>query len=234
MLLIFRGWYFCGFAAIGCVGFGVNELNLALNAATEPEAITMAELEQGKRPSQPFVSVDDYYAVYGATAYETKGTRVKDAFFPMLSSKHPWCLAWDQLATKYDDLAKVPNGEMPALDQIKVMGLTDEFKKLSQIPDEGRMEDGAIGIFYTYDDCTSDERELIAMIEKDHPEDVVVIEIGRKPKSVMFGAAFTLVGVVLAGLAIMMFRKNRTPEPDEDEEEYDDDEPADGDAVRPR
>ena len=59
---------------------------------------------------------------------------------------------------------------------------------------------------------------------------VVVIEIGRKPKSVMFGAALTLVGAVLIGLAIMLFRKNRAPEPAEDDDDYQ----AEEDAGRPR
>jgi hypothetical protein len=148
MFIVFRAWYFAGIAGVALTVYGANETRLRLNASALPDVVSVADLEQGRRPQQPFVKLDRHFAVYEATVYETRRERIKRAVYPLLSPRHPWLVAWDELRAMYPDQNQIPRGEVPALAPIKVLALTDRFEKPSDIREDGTFENGAIGILY--------------------------------------------------------------------------------------
>ena len=208
MLIVFRWWYFLGVTGLVLLGVGIAEIRIATRTATEPEAIRVQELEGGKLPTQPYVRLDAHYAVFESTVYEHKRERIKDLIYPVVSEQHPWSLAWQRLQEKYSSPDQIPTGEIPALEPIRVLMLSDRFDKVDDIPDSGRDEPAAEGILFTWDELDSGERDLVEMlVSGPAAEQVVVLDLDRKPRSLAFSIGMLISGVVASFFAVGMFFK---------------------------
>ena len=217
MLIVFRWWYFVGIAGLVLAALGVRETSLAMKAAKEPEDIRLVALENGERPSQPFVRIDAHYAVYGACSYESKRDRIKSTVYPIVSAEHPWSKGWDALNAKYENPDDIPRGEMPPLEPLQVLVKTSQFDRLEDIPDGGEDCGPISGVLFTYDELDSDEQELVRMVS-DKANGAVLLDLGRKPTSLAASAGMLAIGLILCGLAVrLFFRRRREPDPRDEE-----------------
>lgn len=208
MFIIFRGWYFAGVAGLGLAVYGSIETQLAFATASQPEAISVAELESGKRPKQSFVRIDKHHAVYENIVCQKKRNRIRDAVYPILSLQHPWCVAWGKLLEKYGDTASVPPSEIPGLSGPAVLVLTDRFDDRSDVP-SGRVDEGSVGILFEYDELDSKGRELVDIGTRFNHKQTVILELGRRPKPLWVGLLLAAVGLLLSGWASFLFFKKK-------------------------
>lgn len=202
-------WLFVGLAAVLLWAVGASSSSVANANSNRPELISMRAIEQGKRPSQQFVLIDDFYALHTETMYDSGKHEVRNAVFPIVSLQHPWCMKWDALVAKYGARDKVPKYERPKLERVRVVGYTDDYRQKIDIPKSDRRERGTIGMLFTFEQM-SVERSLMEWLETNHPREVVSLRIGARPPTVTEGLAFKAVAWILALLAVLLFFGGRS------------------------
>jgi len=211
MLIIFRWWYFLGIGGIGLTAFGAVETGHELDSEPEPALVSLAALESGAAPPQPYVRLGANLAMYPMLAYQERSGRIENVCYPLISEDHAYVQAWRKLAERYGD-ADVPPGEVPVLDGVRVYAFDKQWKQLADLPSDTATNESLEGLLFPVKKLGDKERQLLVTSSgRPVQSDVLVLEVGRKPRSLLTCIQFLAVGVALLVLAVLRFFKKPKP-----------------------
>ena len=198
---------------------GFEEFRVSRGASTEPESMDLKGVESGQDVANPHVRIGRHSAVYGGAVYEYEGiessnggepfpgSKVNYAFYPIISSKHPFNVHWDALAEKYGSYDDVPETEdFPELTTFSVIVKTKRFKTVESIPEGIVDENELTGLVINRIDGLDNEDK--SLLRQSFPavdfDELLILEDGRKPSSAWMwmsmlggGLLVALTGVVL-------------------------------------
>jgi hypothetical protein len=208
---------------------GVQEVQVGWDSATEPVAVSLANLEKGVPPPNNHVSLDRHLRLYNTCVYqytkpknETRGpgpsTALNHTYYPVISEAHPFMARLAELEKRYGSLDSIPDQDWPKVDQFAVLIKTTTFHTLGAIPKEATICNSMAGMFINrIEQLTGEERRLLAGA---YPgldlSRVLILEENRRPgtrlKYLGFlggGAGLVLVGAYL--FFAPRLRKQETP-----------------------
>jgi hypothetical protein len=189
--------------------FGIQEFRVGMGSSTKPEAVDLAELENGTELTNNHVLIGEHVSDYAGVVYEYEegSNKVTHAYYPIISESHRFFSDLNKLAEKYPKLSDVPENEFPVIDDFKVLVKTKRFKTVSTIPEglgnETKLQGLVINLVSS---IKSEEKKLIKQaFPHFDSENVYVVEEGRKPTSMVLSIAMIAGGLLLAlgGLAWM-------------------------------
>ncbi len=199
--------------------FGFQEFRLSSGASGEPISADMAAAEAGTEPSNTHVVFGAHSAIYGASIYEYTqskydssepgpSTKVTHAYYPVISTKHPFNVAWDELAEKYGSFDDVPETEtFPDLTTFTVLVKTKRFDTIGSIPDGIIDEQSVQGLLINRISGLDNEEENL--IKQSFPQvdvdKVLILEEGRKPSGILKSLGMLLGGLALAVVGVGLF-----------------------------
>jgi hypothetical protein len=199
--------------------FGFQEFRLSSGASGEPVSADLAAAEAGTEPSSPHVVFGPHSAIYGASIYEYRqskysreepgpSTKVSHAYYPVISTEHPFNVAWDALAEKYGSFDEVPETEtFPDLTTFAVLVKTKRFDTVGSIPDGISDEPSIQGLLINRVSGLDKEEEKL--IKQSFPQvdvdSLLILEEGRKPSGYLKSFGMIFGGAVLALLGVGWF-----------------------------
>ena len=192
---------------------GFKEYRVGSGAKAEPDAVVLADLEKGIQSiDNNHITVGEHVAFYGAALYEYKKSKyasggpkptskVNHAYYPIISAEHPFMQALGSLAEEYGGLENVPEGTaLPAIDQFSILVKTSRFKTINSIPDGLEEEKNVQGLIINR--IKSLDSKEVKLIKQSFPnlnlKQVLILDQGRKPTSVIGALAIIFGGLVLA------------------------------------
>ena len=116
----------------GVVAFiGFEEFKVSQGTSTEPESVSLADLEKGTAPDNAHLQIGEHIALYGTAVYEYEqskyesgepgpNAKVNHCYYPIFSHEHPM-LASEEPGGSTGDFA--------------VLVKTKEFRTVGSIPD---------------------------------------------------------------------------------------------------
>ena len=205
---------------IGVGGFlafmGYQEFRVSHGASMEPVKVQLSTLESGESLTNNHVLIGDHVAVYGGSVYEYSqgkydksapgpNTKVTHAFYPIISEEHVFFDKLNTLAETHGSLDTIPDSEWPSIDDFKVLIKTQRFKTIGSIPDGMTSESSLQGMLVnSISGLDSEEEDLVrSSFPKTDLSNVLIIEDGRKPASLLksLGMLTGGIAVALAGVA---------------------------------
>ena len=200
-----------------------KEFLLDRRASAKPESVKLADLEQGKEPSNPHIMIGPHLAVYSVGVYEyekrsrdeaiTPSTEIKAYYYPLISEEHPFVDRLRELVAKHGGVENVPDdAPWPVLTDFRVLVKTTRFSTYGSIPEEMMPVDSVQGVVInSVDPLDSETIDLLRQqFSGVDPDKVLVLEDGRKPSSMgwSIGRLGLSVALLLAGLFMIIPRRS--------------------------
>ena len=207
---------FLGLVGLGLIVFGYSEFRLAIRESGSPASFRLEDLEAGAKPSQNHVLLGRHVRLYSLAVYRAKAKEIGDpkarldyVLVPIFSPEHPFYKEW----SKQREEGNV------RLDKLRVVLRTTRHATLADIPAWTVEEPSLEGM--VVNDIQSLGKDEIALLREEFPganfEDVLLIEEGRRPTSLLVSACCLVGGTLLAGLAIRQWwSQARGPQPHAD------------------
>ncbi|MFO0969376.1 MAG: hypothetical protein U0793_27790 [Gemmataceae bacterium] len=210
---------------IAMVAYGVREYLLSKDSSAEPVAIAIEDLERGV-PDNPHCRLGPHFAVLDNVVYsEVKrsgSSSVEHAYYPVVS-----------VATLKDTVARLGlRKDDPAAGLALIQGLpvkiivkTHRWKTVAEIRAEADRPESdfrneLVGMVVNrIDSVGSKEADLLKKATPNFdPATTIIIEEGRKPKSVALTLGLIIGGVVLVigSFAVLLISRLRRPSPEPD------------------
>jgi hypothetical protein len=194
VLLIVVG---CFLFISGMIAFaiGMAEKSAAAGASMESVDVDLAKLEAGAMPPDNHLKIGPHYACYRDMVYQysvtrgskpTERTPVSFAYYPIISSAHPWAKQTEPLIKKYGGLERVPKAELPPTSSFVVLVKTNQFNTIGDLPTQPvQYRDSLQGLVINHvDSLTNDEKKKI---QEEIPNvdfnKILIVEADRKPMS---------------------------------------------------
>lgn len=182
--------------------WGFQEYRVAEGTTAQPADADLAAVEGGQPLPQNHVRFGPHIRLHFAAIYaidaKDKGSKdatVKYTLYPLISQGNPLLAALDKDA----------DGPVANHVTFKVLVKTDEFKTVAQIPQTASPSEQITGLIINR--IRPLEADEAALIRKDYPlvkpEEILVLEVNRKPASLAFSFAFMIGGAALAVLAVV-------------------------------
>jgi hypothetical protein len=176
---------------VGCFSYAWQDWRVSQGTADNPTAVEVKALEAGERPPQNYVLLGKHVRLYPLSVYVSpkreerdKNPSVRKCFFPIVS-----------VGRLVEDIPPVDRREGPPADRpparafqpprFSVLAMTEEYKRLADIPTriaaEGGLEGMVVNSIYSLDP------KVVALLREEYPsmdpEKIVIVEVGRKPGS---------------------------------------------------
>lgn len=203
---------------------GYNEFRVGEGASGEPQPVDLAEIEAGLIPDNTHLEIAPHWRMYQAIVFRyevelwedendvTEETKLRYAYYPVLSTSHPQMRQLANLKKLYGDLDQVPEAMRPTLDDFAVLVKTTRYKTVGSLPEDSWVEGGPMRglIINRIYELKDDEVELI---RQSFPsvalERLLVFEEGRAPSDAR--KAFAMMGggagVGLMGIGWLFIRR---------------------------
>lgn len=188
--------------------FGVQECRVGWGTSSQPESVSLAELEAGKRPANNHLLIQEHLAVFPQTVYSySRGkyesgppgpnSSVNYCYYPIISSEHVFTKQLKQMA---EAVARGQEVEPNPLADFTVLVKTKRFSTIGAIPEQFSLEDQVQGLVVNQiASLKDDEKNLItSQFPAVNIDKVLILDDGRRP-SVLIGLAMLLGGLVLSG-----------------------------------
>jgi hypothetical protein len=198
---------------------GGQEFLMSWGGGSEPLAVELADLESGKAPERNYVAIGEHMAVYGGAVYSYSqskydssapgpSTKITECFYPIISYSHPFMKGLAELEEKYGSLDDAPDdAEFPELNSFSVIVKAKHFDTIGAIPDGIELESSLEGLIINQvESLDSEEKDLIrSSFPQANLDEVVIIQAGRKPASLLKSLGMIVGGVVLALAGVAWF-----------------------------
>ena len=187
--------------------FGLQEYRVSMGTSAEPVQIDLAKVEAGETPTNNHWLIGEHAADYWGCVYEYEEDtkRITHLYYPIISDDNPYFDKLEELITKHGGPNNIPEAEYPDVDTFRVLVKTERFKKESAIPDGLSSDDSLQGLVINLiGSMDAEEERLIKQsFPKVNVDDVIILEEGREPASMMVSLGMLGGGVllILAGLA---------------------------------
>lgn len=213
---------------------GYQEYTLSQGASTEPEPVELAALEQGEEPPSAYIRLGGHWLVSEGAVYEyetsrfgsdevTDSTEINYAYFPVVSTEHPYVVATDALAAQYGGFENIPDEEWPPFGDFRMVVKTTEYATFGRLPTEWLETPSVDGmIINKIGGLDAEERQLLQQsFPAANLDRLLVLDKGRTPQDPMIAMAMMGGGGILAlgGLLWLLPRgskkskENPVPEP---------------------
>ncbi|HUT10336.1 MAG TPA: hypothetical protein VMY42_07565 [Thermoguttaceae bacterium] len=197
------------------VFFGGREYLVSSGASSDPVEVDLAKLEAGETPENNHVKIGEHVSLYPASVYEYQqskyasgepgpDTTVTHSYYPILSMEHPFI----------QKLVETEGEDVPDITDFAVLVKTKRFKTIRAIPDEMNTCASVQGLVINrIDSLDSEEKKLIKesfpLVKLDN---VLILEEGRKPASLLLslGMIFGGVALVVAGIGAFVVKNRQT------------------------
>ena len=186
--------------------FGVQEFRVGMGASTEPTAAELVVIENGETPESNHLLIGQHVADYVGCVYEyTEGSdKVNHMYYPIISEENSF---FDELAAlygKYGNQNDIPDGEYPEIHDFTVLVKTKRFKNRRSIPEGLVSEDKVQGLVINLiDSLDAEEKQLIqSQFPEVNLDEVLILEEGRKPASMIVSGAMIAGGILLSLLGL--------------------------------
>lgn len=208
MFVIFRWWYFVGAGGVALAAYGGIETNFALKSGPEPTAVTMEQLTNGAPPPQPWVKLGAHVALLDRqVAFERSG-RVKFVLHPIVGPEHPYLQAWKAVLARYGRVEDVPVGQLPRLDDVRVLVETRSLSSVDPRSNGASAVDAVEGMLHNGSSLNTDERRLVENMLPGHDHArLLVLEAGRRPVPAAFAIGLLVAGFVAICWAVKIYRR---------------------------
>jgi len=200
--------------------WGFNENKLNSNMTSEPEKVTMAELEKGGYSGSNYVEISDFYNLNFQLVYSAKvgkydkdvkeDSTVEYCYIPIISKENPFVEKVDSYLAQVEAGGEAAqNIPEPSLDSYSVLVKTDRYKKVGDLPygfDEGAALQGVFINKIT--SLADDEKDLLLEGASGIDlENILILEEGRTPSSATKAYGAMAGGVVIALLSLLWLIK---------------------------
>ncbi len=204
----------------GALAAGYQELRLGKKAQKIASALELSDLEGGAAVSNYHVDIQKHWALYPYLIYVyEKGfldndepgddTKIKYAYYPIISQQHPFNQALDRLYDQYG--ADIPEDQVPAFNSFRVLVKTTRFKTLGAVPADWSLESNISGVFVN--EIHKLDKDEKALLQENWPQlnidDVLILEEGRKPSSSAAIIVYWAIGILLILFGIRRYRKKQ-------------------------
>ena len=199
--------------------YGQRELRVGWGADSTPAAVELGALEDGAKPSSNYVRIGPHLRMYPECLYEyedehnlgdTPSSKVTKAYYPIISTEHPFLKRLGELGDRHGGLEKVPDdANWPEIRNFAVLVKTKKFRRIGDIPDTAEDSESIAGLFVN--DIESLGSEELKLLKEGFPgldfSKVLILEAGRTPTSagaalgMLAGAAALIVVGAFVGLA---------------------------------
>ncbi len=195
---------------------GFQEKKLAGLSQSVPQRVELSALEQGQALSNAHIVIGDHWALFPYSIYQyntskyshkepTDSTKLDFALVPLISRDHPYYQGIKALQKKYSgEEDTIPEDEWPPFRDFKVLLKTSQYATLGDLPVYWEEVSNVQGLVINEIDKLSGEE--LRLIQETWPaldvEHVLILEQGRKPKSMgmvwlMIGGGIVMVVVFL-------------------------------------
>lgn len=189
------------------------DMRVSSNAAYQPTVFEMADLESGTNPSDNHIQIGEAVLVFQAAEYELLGNvgrdgitpddKVMEVYFPIISTDHDFAKRTG--IAKHLEIDEVSDWQWKTFDRFRVVAKVKDYKTIGSIPRGMKLADSLQGmVVNSIGGIRSTQKNRFRKkYSRANLDDVLVIELGRKPQSylrsiVVFGLGLfiTLGGAV--------------------------------------
>ncbi len=194
-----RGWALL--TGLGCLLIGWMEWKVSQGTSETPTDVKVEDLEAGQRPNQNHVRLGKHVRLYPMTVYvisrrdeKSPDPVIRECFFPVVSTKKGFVPAAGA------DKVTVPK-------DFVVLACTRQFDHLNQIPKDMVVTNELKGmVVNSIKSLNADEAKLIKeAFPNIDPNQLLIVDVDRKPSSPAFWLAISGVGLILVLAALRSF-----------------------------
>jgi len=193
--------------------YGVREARLASGASKDPVSVELSALEKGGALTDTHIVVGKHLRLFPAAIFSYQGTgepqphhSVDYTYYPVISPEHPFLVELARLEQKFGDLDKLPDDQWPELKSFRMLVKTTAFSTVGMIPGDivpGERVQGLV--INSVDSLDSEERGLLLQsFPGMNLDNVIIVEMGRKPSSAAGAGALVLLGVLLCASGVVI------------------------------
>jgi hypothetical protein len=216
---------FIAVIVVGCivVFFGFQEYLVSAGTTDKPQQMELTTIESNPAIKNNHIKINDFWAVYTEAIYQyetskyhteeaTDKTSIDFAYYPIISTNHPYFAKLNALEQKYGDVDSIPDKEWPTIENFSVLVKTTKFKKVGDIPAKFEYVTAGISglVINKIKTLSSDEKKLfLDSFPSLSVDKVLILEEGRKPSPIFFAYAIMVFGVlvVIVPIAVLLMRK---------------------------